>query len=212
MRQLSLTFNVLKQALSATFIALLLIACSGQDSASKEHCIDLPDNLGTLSIRLDTTMVPTGHWIHSSDETCGEEMVWGFSQREWPIVMDTSYLTIYPDTMYHLMLRMYTLAMEICGGTLNEREWLDSRIFFSRLDRPDYDSILHGSIYVNDSDWSYEYRSFQQNYMYHDVYECYGIHKGRAILFRWERIAQAEPTHALLSDWQTQFMTLASGQ
>jgi hypothetical protein len=187
---------------------ILLSSCSEDSGWMVERSVELPDGLGTLQIRLDSNLFPTGHWVHRSDYTCGREFVWGYSHTDWPIVKDTSYITPIPDSLFHLVVRVSPCSLEKCNSALDAKAWLNSRLFFEQIERPKQSTASHGTIDTGDAHWSF-WCSSQCTGLFVDLFEGYREYKGRAILFRWQRIAASPPSFEFETYCRTQLKTVS---
>lgn len=197
--------NLLKGLCRVLIAALpVLTSCSGkEDSLLNAQRVQLPDGLGTLSVRMDTNLIPAGHWVYPSDHTCGPELVWGFGRSGWPRVRDTSYFTPSPDSLFHFTVRVSPLSLEKCDSALSASEWLDTHL----IEIPHPGPTAHGFIEKGGTTWSFIFQSNQYSGIYHDRFEGYREYLGRAVLLRWERIAPSAPSHDLGLDWRSQFET-----
>lgn len=175
-------------------IILLSTSCHDFPRNTPTHRIDLGTAVGVLEVSLDTNFGLSEHWVHRSDYSCGKELVWGAAHSSWPLVKDTAYLTIPPDSFFHFMVRLFPNAPLECDSALHAPQWLSQQVH--GLEReyltsgPDHVLVSHGVVPTESVEWAYvqtHHSRPQQN----DRFVAYSEQNGHGIRLIWQRVARS---------------------
>ncbi len=179
----------------------IVYGCKREQSALVEQRIVMPDSMGVLEISLDTNLRSSGSWIHSSDYSCGRQLVWGFNHTKWPCSIDTNYFTPAPDSLFDFNIRIAPLSIEDCGvvgGTdivATLQEGLKKAVHEFRQQRS-----LTGASEIQEAQvvtikghaWSVFRVSYHAD-IYNDIFESNTFCRGRSVGIRWQRFAATAP-------------------
>lgn len=176
--------------------ALTFSGCVELPMEGIERCFDLPDSVGTLSIRLDSNLTQVGRWKHPSDFKCGAQWVECYSYKNWPMYQDTSYMSPSVDSLFQFTLRYSYYSLEECDRQneyLPTEEILASTLRGGQLENPRWNPIDHGLIVVHGIEWGYVYSS-DSTALRNDVFQCFTNLSGRGIFMTWQRVATTPVT------------------
>lgn len=176
-------------------IPLLIAGCVKHPGGRVEHCFNLPDQMGTLSIELDTNLSQAASWKHSSDYKCGAEWVEGLAFAHWPLHCDEDYFSPLPDSVFQFTMRYPFYDPIECGSPLdvgNERaavqEWLTQYVHTRQIENTTWKPVDYGVLEVGGLPWGFIQTS-RINDMHNDQFQCFTHIQGRNVSLLWQRVA-----------------------
>jgi hypothetical protein len=196
-------------------LAVLLVfsSCDRPPEGRVERRFELPDSLGTLAVQLDTNLSSTGQWIHASDYRCGREQVQGYAHGNWPIYRDTSYITLFPDSLFQFTLRYTLYSPKECGWTLSTHgeqsfaeEWLSHTLRMRHQESLTWKPIDQGLMEINGVQWAFIQMSDSTS-LHNDEFACVTSHSGRGMKMTWQRVAPSAITFDFGAYARRQFET-----
>ena len=176
-------------------VPLLVAGCVKHPGGRVEHCFDLPDPMGTLSIELDTNLSQAASWKHFSDHKCGAEWVEGLAFAHWPVYCDKDYFGPLPDSLFQFTLRYPFYDPIECGSPLHigiERadleKWLTQYLLARQIENSTWKPVDHGILEMGGLPWGFIQTS-RINGMHNDEFLCVTHIQGRDVFLLWQRIA-----------------------
>ncbi len=175
-------------------LAAAHLGCNQADVTLEERNLDLPDDLGTLSIMIDQQMSQASRWQQKSDYRCGEQTVQCYSFPNWPIGKYEGAFAHAPDSLFHFTLSVSTRSPALCDTAVAPEIWLDRDISEVGIQNPSVSVNEHGLMTVNNAEWAYVCMSVAtDSNMLSDWYQGYTVKNGRSVMVTWSRLAHTPP-------------------
>lgn len=174
-------------------LLLLFAGCAKPPAGNVERRFEMPDNLGTFVILLDSNLIQVDRGIRHSDYKCGDQLYQLHSMRSWPdsFPPPLTGLDVTKDSMFVFAWAADFYSPSLCDSAQTNHEWLTNVLRMRHMEYPNCVPVDTGIVMVNGTPWAIIHTSDSIS-VHNDAFSCYTRRNGRAVQFSWRRIAQSE--------------------